>query len=114
VLKRDGTRELFEKQKLLKSMVVACQKRAISLKDLEGIADWVERSVGSSEEKEITSARIGELVLDVLRHLDPVAYVRFASVYRAFSDPEDFALELKRLAQNAKFYKLPEDLSQDT
>ena len=110
VIKRDGTRELFDRQKLLRSMVVACQKRSISLNELEGIADWVERTAGLSEEREISTVRIGELVLDVLHHLDPVAYVRFASVYRAFSDPEDFVLELQRLAQNAKFYKLPEEL----
>ena len=110
VIKRNATRELFDRQKLLRSMVVACQKRSISLTELEGIADWVERTAGLSEEREISTVRIGELVLDVLHHLDPVAYVRFASVYRAFSDPEDFVLELQRLAQNAKFCKLPEEL----
>lgn len=113
VIKRDASRELFDRQKLLRSMVVACQKRSISVKELEGIADWVERSAGLSDEREISTVRIGELVLDVLRHLDPVAYVRFASVYRAFSDPEDFVLELQRLAQNAKFYQLPDELEKN-
>lgn len=108
VLKRDGSRELFDRQKLLRSMLVACQKRAVSTKELDGIVEWVERCAGASEEREISTTRIGELVLDVLRHLDAVAYVRFASVYRAFSDPEEFALELQRLAQNAISHGLPE------
>lgn len=109
VVKRDGRRELFDRQKLLRSMTVACQKRAVSVKELEGIADWVERTATMTEEREISTARIGELVLDILRHLDPVAYVRFASVYRAFANPEDFVLELQRLAQNARIYKLPHE-----
>lgn len=103
VIKKDGTRELFNKDKLLRSMLVACQKRSIGIKDLENIAEWVERTVASSDEKELSTSQIGELVLDVLRGLDPVAYVRFASVYRAFATPEDFAGELQRLAQNARF-----------
>lgn len=110
VIKKDGTREIFDRQKLMRSMIVACQKRAVSLKELESIADWVERTATSNEEREISSHRVGELVLDVLRHLDPVAYVRFVSVYRAFSTPEDFIDELQRLAQNATFYGLPQDL----
>jgi transcriptional repressor NrdR len=97
VIKRDGTRELFSREKLLRSMSVACQKRSVSLKDLEGVAEWVERSASVSEEREISTSKIGELVLDVLLHIDPVAYVRFASVYRAFSSPEDFAAELQKL-----------------
>lgn len=113
VIKRDGTRELFDRQKLIRSMIIACQKRAVSIKELESIADWVERSASTQEEREISSSRVGELVLDVLRHLDPVAYVRFVSVYRAFADPEDFIEELQRLAQNATYYGLPFDLTRD-
>ena len=105
VEKRDGTRELFDRAKLVRSMVIASQKRAVSLKELEGIAEWVERSAGLSEDKEISSVRIGELVLDVLRHLDPVAHVRFASVYRSFEGPEDFVRELEKLAQNARNFE---------
>lgn len=110
VVKRDGSREPFDRQKLMRSMSVACQKRAVSAKELEGIADYVELTASQREDREITSQAIGELVLDVLRHLDPVAYVRFASVYRAFSDPEDFVRELQRLAQNSRFNKLQGDL----
>lgn len=110
VVKRDGSREPFDRQKLMRSMSVACQKRAVMAKELEGIADYVELTASQREDREITSQAIGELVLDVLRHLDPVAYVRFASVYRAFSDPEDFVRELKRLAQNSRFNKLQADL----
>jgi transcriptional repressor NrdR len=98
VVKRDGTRELFSREKLLRSMSVACQKRVVSMKDLEGVAEWVERTASLSDEREISSVRIGELVLDVLLHIDPVAYVRFASVYRAFSTPEDFVLEMQKLS----------------
>ncbi|MCA2959438.1 MAG: transcriptional repressor NrdR [Silvanigrellales bacterium] len=105
VVKRDGTRELFDRQKLLRSMVLASQKRNVSPKELESVAEWVERTAGMSDEKEISTARVGELVLDVLRHLDPVAYVRFASVYRSFEGPDDFVSELERLAQNAKSFR---------
>ena len=101
VVKRDGARELFDRQKLLRSMVLASQKRDVSPKELESVVEWVERTAGMSEDKEISTVRVGELVLDVLRHLDPVAYVRFASVYRSFEGPDDFVKELERLSQNA-------------
>ena len=97
VIKKDGRRENFDRHKLLRSMVVACQKRKVGLRELKAVADWVERTALSLEDREIPSTRIGELVLEVLRNLDEVAYVRFASVYRAFAGPEDFVLELKKL-----------------
>lgn len=102
IIKRDGTRELFSREKLLKSMGIACQKRSVSSKSLDAITDWVESTCHSSEDREITSQKIGELVLEALLKLDPVAYVRFASVYRAFSSPEDFVLELKLLTERAQ------------
>ena len=102
VIKRDGTRELFNKEKLIKSISIACQKRSVSSKSLEAIGDKVEVFCLSCEDHEITSQRVGELVLESLLKLDPVAYVRFASVYRAFSSPEDFILELNQLTQQAK------------
>lgn len=102
VIKRDGTRELFSREKLLKSMGIACQKRSVSSKSLEAITDWVESVCHTSEEREITSYKIGERVLEALLKLDPVAYVRFASVYRAFSSPEDFVCELKMLTEKAQ------------
>lgn len=101
-VKRDGTREIFSREKLLKSLVVACQKRAISSKDLESIVERVEHFCLSCEDREITSQKIGELALESLLQLDPVAYVRFASVYRAFSSPEDFISELNQLSRQAK------------
>ncbi|BBH52208.1 MULTISPECIES: transcriptional regulator NrdR [Fluviispira] len=101
IIKRDGTRELFNREKLLKSMSIACQKRSVSSKSLDAISDWVECACHSSDD-EVTSQKIGELVLEALLKLDPVAYVRFASVYRAFSSPEDFVLELKQLTEKAQ------------
>ena len=114
VIKRDGTRELFNREKLLKSMGIACQKRSVSSKSLDAISDWVESTCHSFEEREMPSYKIGELVLEALLKLDPVAYVRFASVYRAFSSPEDFVCELKMLtekAQNKNNFKI--DLEKD-
>lgn len=107
VVKRDGARESFDREKLLRSMVLACRKRSVNVKDLENIAEWVERFAAATPEREISASRIGELVLDVLRHLDPVAYVRFASVYRAFVSPEDFIQELKQLSKGGKHKVTP-------
>jgi transcriptional repressor NrdR len=98
VVKRSKERELFDRQKLLRSMVLACRKRSVNLDELKSIADWVERTASVSDDKEVTTTRIGELVLDVLRHLDEVAYVRFASVYRAYESVEDFATEIQKLS----------------
>jgi transcriptional repressor NrdR len=97
VIKRDGTRELFSRAKLLKSIGIACQKRSVSPKSLDAIADFVEARCASSEDNSISSQKIGVLVLENLLKLDPVAYVRFASVYRAFATPEDFISELNHL-----------------
>ena len=102
VIKRDGTRELFSKEKLLKSISIACQKRSVSSKSLDAVVDWVETNCESCEDHEVSSQKVGELVLEALLKLDPVAYVRFASVYRAFSSPEDFILELNQLTNQAK------------
>lgn len=102
VIKRDGTRELFTKEKLLKSISIACQKRSVTSKSLEAVADWVETTCASCEDHEVSSQKVGELVLEALLKLDPVAYVRFASVYRAFCSPEDFILELNQLTNKAK------------
>jgi transcriptional repressor NrdR len=100
VIKKNSSKELFDRQKLLKSILVATQKRNIDPKELQSIAQWVENRAGMSDDREISTTQIGELVLDVLRHLDPVAYVRFASVYRSFEGPDDFVHELERLSQN--------------
>ncbi len=109
VIKRDTTRELFNREKLLKSLSIACQKRSVSSKSLDAVADWVETNCASSEDHEVSSQKVGELVLEALLKLDPVAYVRFASVYRAFSSPEDFIAELNQLTYKAK-KKIPVEI----
>lgn len=100
IIKRDGTRELFSREKLLKSISIACQKRPVSASSLDAVANWVETNCAASDEHEVTSQKVGEWVLEALLKLDPVAYVRFASVYRAFTSPEDFIRELNRLTHD--------------
>jgi transcriptional repressor NrdR len=101
VVKKDGTRERFERQKLVAGLLKACEKRPVSTAALEAIADKVEASVQERPEKEMATAEIGALVMEELKTLDKVAYVRFASVYRHFRDIGEFMTELKDLL-NAK------------
>ena len=98
VVKKDGRREMFDRQKLLSGLRRACEKRAVPLEKLEEIVDGIERDLIDSGEKEIPSPRIGERVMTRLRSLDDIAYVRFASVYRSFRDLDEFREELDRLA----------------
>jgi transcriptional repressor NrdR len=97
VVKKDGTRERFERQKLIAGLLKACEKRPVSVAALEAIADRVEASLHDRTEKEISTADIGGFVMQELKKLDKVAYVRFASVYRHFRDIHEFADELKDL-----------------
>ena len=97
VIKRDGSRQSFDKVKLINGMVRACEKRPVSLNQLEQIADEIEQTIQNSLEREITTDQIGEMVMDGLRALDEVAYVRFASVYRSFKDINTFMEELSKL-----------------
>jgi transcriptional repressor NrdR len=97
VVKKDGTRERFERQKLIGGLLKACEKRPVSVAALEAIADRVESTLQERPEKEITTADIGASVMDELKTLDKVAYVRFASVYRHFRDLGEFMSELKDL-----------------
>ncbi len=90
VVKRDGRREPFDRGKVLRSMTVACEKRPISTDALEAITDSVEHKIIDMGVTEIESAKIGEMVVEQLRSIDPVAYVRFASVYRQFEDIGQF------------------------
>ena len=90
VVKRDQRREPFDRNKVLKGMVVACEKRPVGMDILDGIADDIERGVHDSGASEIESAEIGEMVADALRTVDQVAYIRFASVYRQFEDIGQF------------------------
>jgi transcriptional repressor NrdR len=101
VIKKDGTRERFERQKLVAGLLKACEKRPVSVAAVEAIADRVEAAVQDRPEKEMSTGEVGELVMEELMRLDKVAYVRFASVYRQFRDIGEFMTELKDLL-NAK------------
>ena len=101
VIKKDGSRQTFDKSKLLGSMLKACEKRTVPLATLERIADEIEQTLQNEMEREVTSSEIGELVMERLKAVDEVAYVRFASVYRQFKDINTFMAELnKLLAEN--------------
>lgn len=97
VVKRDRSREAFDRQKLLGGMLRASQKREVSYQTLENAVDNIEQTLLNSYEREITSMRIGELAMAELKKIDEVAYVRFASVYRQFSDLNTFMDELKEM-----------------
>ena len=100
LVKRDGTRQPYDRQKLLGGLVKACEKRPVSLMKLEQIVDNVEQRVFSALESEVSSKTIGELVMEQLRSVDEVAYVRFASVYRQFKDINTFMDELNTLLKD--------------
>lgn len=97
VVKRDERREPYDRDKLMNGLAVACRKRPISAATLERIADEIEAAMQESGEREISSRELGNLVMEKLRNLDQVAYVRFASVYRRFKDVEEFVRELSQL-----------------
>ena len=97
VVKRDGTREVFEKSKILNGIVKACNKRNISMSQMEILVDDIENVIMNSSSKEIYSEELGNMVMDRLKNLDEVAYVRFASVYRQFKDLNTFMEELNKL-----------------
>lgn len=97
VVKKDKSRETFDRNKLLNGMLRACEKRPVSVQTLENLADEIEAVIHNSLEREITSSQIGELVMERLKDIDEVAYVRFASVYRQFKDINTFLDELKKL-----------------
>lgn len=95
VIKKDSRREPFDRKKILAGITKACEKRPVSLEKMEEIATWVERAVQKKSDREVFSSKIGELVMQRLKLLDDVAYVRFASVYRQFKDVSQFMGELK-------------------
>ena len=97
VIKKDGSRQSFDKVKLLNGMVRACEKRPVHIADLEKIADDIEHELQSSLEREVPSEKIGIMVMERLKSLDEVSYVRFASVYRQFKDINTFMEELNKL-----------------
>ena len=100
VIKRDGSRQAFDKEKLLGSMLKACEKRSVPMSTLEQLADEIEQSLQNEMEREIPSTEIGELVMDRLKDVDEVSYVRFASVYRQFKDIGTFMEELNKLLES--------------
>lgn len=103
VIKKDGRREKFDRQKVLSGLLKACEKRPVSMGRLAELVDQVEARVTDSADREISTIEIGELLMEALRDLDKIAYVRFASVYRDFQDEEAFFNELKTLMRQ----KLP-------
>ena len=97
VIKKDGSRQTFDRDKLLGSMLKACEKRSVPLADLERMAGEIEQALQNDMEREVSSSVIGDLVMEKLKEVDEVAYVRFASVYRQFKDIGTFKEELDRL-----------------
>ncbi len=97
VIKKDGSRQPYEREKVRKGILRACEKRNISMDQIESVLDAIETQISNSLEREVTSEFIGELVMNKLREMDEVAYVRFASVYRQFKDINTFMNELNKL-----------------
>ncbi len=102
IIKKDGRRETFDKLKLLNGLVKAFEKRPVALEKIESLADNVEKELLNKMEREVSSQLVGETVMELLKDIDQVAYVRFASVYRQFTDLQNFMQELQVLMKNAK------------
>jgi transcriptional repressor NrdR len=100
VIKKDGRREKFERQKVLGGLLKACEKRPVSMAKLSELVNRVESRVSDSPDREISTTEVGEFLMEGLRELDKIAYVRFASVYRDFQDEEAFFNELKNLMRH--------------
>ena len=99
VVKKDGSRQAFDRNKVLNSMVRAFDKRQVEMADLDRITTEIEQSIQNTLEREVSTVRIGELVMERIKPLDEVAYVRFASVYRQFKDINSFMQELKKIQE---------------
>ncbi|MCI9475573.1 transcriptional regulator NrdR [Anaerovoracaceae bacterium 41-7] len=100
IIKKDGRRESFDRNKVMNGIVKACEKRPVSMADIERIVNEIERGLNNLMEKEVESTFIGELIMEQLKKLDEVAYVRFASVYRQFTDVNTFIKEIEKLIGN--------------
>lgn len=100
VVKKDHSREVFDRQKLLNGMLRACEKRPVSFQQLDAAVSRIEQMLLNSYDREVSSIHIGDLAMEQLKQLDDVAYVRFASVYRQFSDVNTFMEELKDMLDN--------------
>lgn len=97
IIKKDGSRQAFDRDKLINGIIKACEKRPVALADIERVVDSIERGLNNMMEKEVKSTFLGELVMEQLKDLDEVAYVRFASVYRSFKDVNTFIKEIEAL-----------------
>lgn len=102
IVKKDNNRETYDREKLEGGIVRACHKRPVSRKQINDLVDAIENAIFQREEQEVPSSVLGELVMDKLKELDGVAYVRFASVYREFTDVDSFAQELTNLLKRKK------------
>ena len=102
VVKKEGVREPFDREKVLRGVRLACNKRPVAMEEIARFIDELERDLVESEAKEVQSQEIGERIMKKLRALDEVAYVRFASVYRSFRDIEEFRSELDKMAMEAR------------
>jgi len=100
LIKKDGRREEFDRDKIISGVKKACQKRPVSIKNIEDLVDRVEQYLQELGEKEIHAVKVGEKVISEIYNLDDVAYVRFASVYRSFKDVNEFMVELKEVLKN--------------
>lgn len=103
VVKRDGNRQIFDKSKIINGIIKSCEKRPVALSDIEASADNIEKKLQNSLAKEVSSKEIGEYVMEELKNLDEVAYVRFASVYREFKDVQSFLDELEDIIKTKKW-----------
>lgn len=103
VVKRDGNRQIFDKSKMINGIIKSCEKRPVALSDIESAADNIEKKLQNSLAKEVSSKEIGEYVMEELKNLDEVAYVRFASVYREFKDVQSFLDELEDIIKTKKW-----------
>jgi transcriptional repressor NrdR len=101
VVKKDGTREAFDRDKVLNGILRACEKRPVTLADIEKLIDDIESKLYNMLEREVTSERVGEMVMERLQKIDDIAYVRFASVYRQFKDINSFMDELAKIIKKA-------------
>ena len=99
VIKKDGNRQAYDRSKLINGIVKSCEKRPVSTEQIEELVDAIEKTIFNTTEKEIKSTDIGELVMEKLKEIDEVSYVRFASVYRQFKDINSFKLELEKILE---------------
>lgn len=97
VIKKDKSREVFDRNKILKGMLRACEKRSVTVSELEAAISEIEATLQSAIDREVTSVKIGELIMDKLKQIDEVAYIRFASVYKEFDSVEAFREEISRM-----------------